>query len=109
MKIDLDDDINNNSYSKADDYIVLIEKKDINDEDRKSDDKIISDKSSNENINQKESDESDIISDNEIAFNNSENLENYKFDNLIISEDGKADSDLENIIDNSLLILLKKN
>lgn len=95
MKIDLDDDINNNSNSKADDNIVLFEKKDGNGEDRKSDDEINSDKSPNKNINQKESNKTDIISDNEITFNNSENLEDYKFDNLIISEDGKADSDLK--------------
>ena len=112
MEVAEDYDINNNnSNSEYNQDRVLNENINQNIEEEMIENNINSDNLSNEYKNKIEVEEDEIISDNEIVFNNCENLEILinKFENLYFSEDKKSEeSDLENIIDNKLLLSLNK-
>jgi len=112
LEVAEDDDLsNNNSNSEYNQDRVLNEIINQDIEEEMIESNINSDNSSKEYKNKIEVEEDEIISDNEFIFNNSDNLENLinKFENLDFSEEEKSEeSDLENIIDNNLLLPLKK-
>ena len=94
MEVAEDDDLsNNNSNSEYNQDRVLNENINQDIEGEMIENNINSDNSSNKYKNKIKVEEDEIILDNEIVFNNCENLENLinKFENLYFSEDKKSE------------------